>query len=49
MASKSPGSTGAFLDFLAEVLYVLEQPSPPAGVESCQWCQYRERSRQMAL
>ncbi|MFQ5990417.1 MAG: hypothetical protein ACE5K9_10925 [Candidatus Methylomirabilales bacterium] len=44
-----PRHDGAFLDFLAEVLYVLEQPSPPEGAPSCEWCRYRDRSRQTTL
>lgn len=44
-----PRHDSAFLDFLAEVLYVLEQPSPPEAAPSCDWCRYRERSKQTAL
>lgn len=44
-----PRHDGAFLDFLAEVLYVLEQSSRPEGTPSCEWCRYRERSRQATL
>ncbi|MBI4638497.1 MAG: PD-(D/E)XK nuclease family protein [Candidatus Rokubacteria bacterium] len=39
----------AFFGFLAEVLWVLEQPSPPGGAPMCEWCQYRDTSRRTAL
>lgn len=39
----------AFLDFIAEVLSMLEQPSPPEGAPTCEWCRYRNRSRQTKL
>lgn len=41
-----PRDDNAFLDFLADVLAVLDQPLPPDPSPSCQWCEYRETSRQ---
>lgn len=34
-----------FIDFLAEVVSLLENPSPPDSSPSCDWCQYRKDSR----
>lgn len=39
----------AFFGFIAEVLSVLEQPSPPGGTPLCAWCQYRDISRRTGL
>lgn len=39
----------AFMDFLAEVLSVLESPEPPRGSPSCEWCRYRDTSRRTGL
>jgi hypothetical protein len=44
-----PRDDGSFLEFLAEVMSVLEQPSPPGGAPSCEWCQYRDASRRTGL
>lgn len=44
-----PRDDGSFLEFLAEVMSVLEQPSPPGGAPSCEWCQYRDTSRRTGL
>ncbi len=38
-----------FLDFLGEVLSVLNLPEPPEASPSCEWCAYRERSRRNGL
>jgi hypothetical protein len=39
----------AFLQFLGEVMSVLEQPDPPPAGEKCGYCKYREQSRGHAL
>src|SRR5207249_9840180 len=44
-----PRDDAFFFRFLDEVLSVLDQPSPPAGAPSCEWCQYRGISRRTAL
>lgn len=44
-----PRDEQGFLEFLAEVVAVLEQPEPPGGSPSCEWCQYRDISRRTAL
>lgn len=44
-----PRDDGGFLGFLAEVLNVLEQPTPPGGASSCEWCSYRDSSRRTGL
>lgn len=46
---EAPRNEPAFLDFLAEVLDVLEQPNPPGGSPACEWCQYRDTSRRTGL
>jgi hypothetical protein len=38
-----------FFEFLKEVVSVLEQPDPPGGSASCEWCQYRDTSRRTGL
>ena len=37
-----PRDDGTFLQFLGEVLNILEQPTPPAPAEKCPYCQYRQ-------
>ena len=44
-----PRDDNAFLDFLADVLLVLDQPAPPDSSPMCQWCKYREASRLMSF
>jgi hypothetical protein len=44
-----PRDDTTFLEFLADVVDVLEQPSPPGGSASCEWCQYRDTSRRTGL
>jgi hypothetical protein len=44
-----PRDDQGFLDYLAEVLAVLEQPQAPGGSPSCEWCQYRDASRRTGL
>jgi hypothetical protein len=39
----------AFLDFLKEVISVLEQSSAPGGSPSCEWCNYRDTGRRTGL
>jgi CRISPR/Cas system-associated exonuclease Cas4 (RecB family) len=36
-----------FINFLKEVVIVLEQPHPPGGNPECEWCRYRDTSRRM--
>ncbi len=38
-----------FLDFLSQVLGVLEQPEPPASKPECTWCQYRQAARERGV
>ena len=40
---------GSFLNFIAEVLNVLELPTPPGGSPSCEWCNYRDTARRTSL
>jgi hypothetical protein len=40
-----PRDDTGFLQFLGEVLTLLEQPSPPEPGDKCQYCQYREHAR----
>lgn len=44
-----PRDDAAFLGFVNEVLAVLERPAAPNPTPSCEWCQYRETSRQSGL
>ena len=44
-----PRDDATFMRFLADVLSVLELPSPPGGSPSCEWCQYRDTSRRTSL
>ncbi|MFQ5801553.1 MAG: PD-(D/E)XK nuclease family protein [Candidatus Methylomirabilales bacterium] len=44
-----PRDDAAFLQFVDDVLSILERPAPPDGAPSCEWCQYREASRQTGL
>jgi hypothetical protein len=39
-----PRDDAAFLRFLGKVLDVLEQPTPPAAAQGCQWCNYRNQA-----
>lgn len=41
-----PRDDEAFMSFLDEVLEVLEQPDPPPAAPGCEWCRYREVSRE---
>jgi len=43
-----PRDNNAFLGFLADVLSVLDLPSPPEASSSCSWCKYRELSRRFS-
>jgi len=44
-----PRNNDTFFEFLGEVMSVLEQPSPPGGSPSCEWCRYRDTSRRTGL
>jgi hypothetical protein len=44
-----PRDDASFLQFLSEVLDVLEKPAPPGGSPSCEWCAYRDASRRTGL
>ena len=44
-----PRNDEMFLDFLGEVLDILERPKPPEGSAACEWCQYRDTSRRVLL
>jgi hypothetical protein len=44
-----PRDDRGFLEYLSEVLAVLELPEPPGGSPSCDWCQYRDTSRRTGL
>ena len=44
-----PRDNDGFMDFLGEVLEVLEQPAPPAGSAACPWCGYRDTARRTGL
>lgn len=39
----------SFMQFLDDVLNVLELPEPPEPDPKCQWCQYRAQSRENGL
>lgn len=39
----------SFLAFLKDVLDILELPKPPDSAPSCEWCRYRDRSREMRI
>ena len=38
-----------FLQFMDEVLDVLDQTAPPVGSPGCEWCAYRDASRRTGL
>lgn len=38
-----------YLQFIGEVMAVLNRPEPPGGSPSCEWCQYRDISRRTVL
>lgn len=40
-----PRDDVAFLEFLQQVLSVLDLPAPPEAADSCGWCQYRDAAR----
>jgi len=44
-----PRNDDQFLDFIGQVLSVLEQPEPPPPAPSCGWCEYRDIARQCGL
>ncbi|MEA3311951.1 MAG: PD-(D/E)XK nuclease family protein [candidate division WOR-3 bacterium] len=44
-----PRNDAQFMDFLGQVLDVLEQPEPPPAASSCGWCRYRNTARRTGL
>jgi hypothetical protein len=40
---------GGFLQFLDQVVILLEQPKPPEASETCLYCRYREHARQHGM
>jgi hypothetical protein len=44
-----PRDDAGFMQFLGEVLTLLEQPTPPEPGETCGYCQYREHARQHGM
>jgi len=44
-----PRNDATFFAFLGEVLSLLELPNPPSAAPSCEWCQYRDKSRRTGL
>ena len=40
-----PRNDQEFFAFLRKVVDVLELPTPPPSSSTCEWCQYREKSR----
>jgi CRISPR/Cas system-associated exonuclease Cas4 (RecB family) len=44
-----PRNNSAFLNFLKEIITILEKPEPPEGSPTCEWCQYRGTSRRTGL
>ncbi len=43
-----PRDEAAFLNFLSDVMTLLESPEPPPAAEHCVWCAYRQSARQNA-
>ncbi len=44
-----PRDDHGFLDFLGQVVEVLEQDQPPPASPECKWCSYRESGRRTGL
>ena len=44
-----PRDDDGFMQFLGEVLTLLEQPTPPEPAHTCGYCQYREHARQHGM
>ncbi len=44
-----PRNDGRFLDFLREVVEVLDRDQPPAAAGGCKWCSYRDTGRRSGL
>jgi CRISPR/Cas system-associated exonuclease Cas4 (RecB family) len=44
-----PRDDAKFMEFLAQVLTVLESPEPPPASPNCEWCKYRQNSRSTNL
>ncbi len=44
-----PKDNRQFLDFIDQVLTIIEQPSPPPSNPECIWCKYRDTARSNGL
>lgn len=44
-----PFQESGFLNFLGQVLTLLEQPEPPPASENCDYCQYRQHAREHGM
>lgn len=44
-----PLDMNGYLDFLGQVVSLLEQPEPPAPGEKCGFCKYRDSAREMGF
>jgi hypothetical protein len=44
-----PRDDAGFMQFLGEVMAILELPTPPEAGESCGYCQYREHARKHGM
>lgn len=44
-----PRNDEAFMEFIGEVLDVLDRSEPPQGSPTCGWCQYRDEARRNLL
>jgi len=44
-----PLQEGAFINFLDQVITLLELPEPPPAGEKCTYCQYRQHARQHGM
>lgn len=44
-----PHDEKKFLEFIREVLTLLDKPTPPDPSPSCEWCKYREKARVTGL
>jgi RecB family exonuclease len=44
-----PRNDASFMEFLAHVLTILESPEAPPANPNCEWCKYRQNSRDTDL
>jgi hypothetical protein len=44
-----PRDDAKFMRFLSQVMTILESPEPPPANPDCEWCRYRQNSRNMDL